>query len=257
MIKHLPAFVFIVLIAPACLAQGTLYSVTNAPQGNQLIAIDPGTGVGTLVGDVSFLRVSGLTYDPLADQLLGIDEFGNQLISIDPASGASAAIGPIEVPLAQGLALDTSDGVLFSREGGFLNLLSIDLNTGAGSSIGPTGVEPTDLAYDPIGDLLYGVNNSIKQLVSLNQSTGEATSIGPTQVRGSNGLAYNTLTDELFSVDNGELLKIDTTIGATATVGPIGFDATGLAFIPVPEPSSVAILLGTAVMVGIRRSNRR
>ena len=72
---------------------GVLYGVANL--GNQLLSIDPVTGVGTAVASLPFSTITGLAYLPSTDQLLALDS--GQLVEIDVATGDLIPIGPPSV----------------------------------------------------------------------------------------------------------------------------------------------------------------
>lgn len=86
---------------------GTLYATLNRSGYTNawLATIDPGTGTATLIGDIGFKDVWGLS---IRDGIMyGVTPSG-QLLQIDPASGAGALIGT-DVGIAHGGLTTTPD----------------------------------------------------------------------------------------------------------------------------------------------------
>lgn len=121
---------------------GVLYSKSGAPASeNDLISIDPGTGLATVIGPMGLgldLDLSGMDF--LADgTLLAYDTQGpllpSRLLSIDPATGAAMAIGdtgyPSSSPDFGGLAVDPVTDLVYLSNG--TDLFSVDPVTGAAS----------------------------------------------------------------------------------------------------------------------------
>ena len=117
---------------------GLLYgsSVDFEAHRSTLIVIDPGTGVGTAVGEGTFdVIVVGLAYDRrhgvlygAAIPFAGLD--GNNLVRIDPNTGATTIIGDMQAPI-QSLAW-TPNGLF----GAFDRLYQIDTGTGTATPVG-------------------------------------------------------------------------------------------------------------------------
>jgi hypothetical protein len=182
---------------------GVLY--VSSSSNDSLFALDPNTGVATLVGAYgdSTIVMQGLEFDSSTGTLYG-------------ASGSSSNT----------------------------NFYSIDVNTGAATLIGDTGaavISPTspfvNLCYHPVHDVMYAtVSGSADSFYSLNRATGALTPIGPLSgPQNPNGMAFNPLDGQVYLIDNSTdtLYTIDTTTGAATSVGAVGTsNLLGLAWLP-------------------------
>jgi len=132
--------------------------------------------------------------------------------------------------------------VLYGSAG--LELITIDTKTGTGSLVGSFGTKYSvwGLEYDPKSDILYGVTNDVvnvwndSQLLKIDRATGVATPIGGLVGSRVEGLAYNSINDKLYGVDDpgDNLVVIDTSTGAGTVIGSTGFPSLeGLAFNPL------------------------
>lgn len=90
--------------------------------------------------------------------------------------------------------------------------------------VGPYGADIIELAYDPVGGVLYGTD--YVSLYTIDQTTGLATLVGsfngPIDMW---GLAYDDAQSKLFGADGGvvmDLYEVDTTTGNATLVGPTG-----------------------------------
>ncbi|MEM9942797.1 MAG: hypothetical protein AAF939_14635 [Planctomycetota bacterium] len=188
--------------------------IANQGGADSLIGIDFATG--TITSNVTFtgteggLNPDGLAYDPLSGTLFGIDSIDGQgnraLFTIDKNSGLTSRVNSSEQYL------------------GNFNSLTIDRTTGTIFSLGR----------------LQG--QTAWQLFELNSSTGAATSVATIRNSGSfNSLAYDPLTNLLYSIDNsnGELISIDHNNGGLVNVvGTTSLSSTQSMVAAVPEPSS-------------------
>ena len=107
------------------------------------------------------------------------------------------------------------------------NIGRVDVATGAVTIVGNAGVQLTDIAFDPSGNL-YGI--SFGALFSVSKTTGLATLIGNT------GTSLNSLVFDSSGVlyaAGSELYKLNTTTGAATLVGSGGGYASSgdLAFV--------------------------
>jgi hypothetical protein len=112
------------------------------------------------------------------------------LVRVDDSTGAGSLVGtPVSGWGVSGLAFSSS-GVLYGAStAGTSTLIVIDPSTGAlVTSVGPTLLQISDLAWDPIGNALYG-NSAPGFLYTINTSTAVATLVGDTGTR-SGGLAF-------------------------------------------------------------------
>jgi sugar lactone lactonase YvrE len=162
-------------------AGGGRGSVTEVNPGS-LFAIDPATGVATLVGPTGIVgdrgesEVSDIAPDPTTGVLYGIVGSacgGADLITINRSTGAGTLVGPVvgagfDVSTGTSGCAGGSDALAFSRdgtlyvagwngEGEFVRgkLLRVDKNTGAVSAVMLTtgGIHIAGLAFDGAGVL--------------------------------------------------------------------------------------------------------
>lgn len=103
----------------------------------------------------------------------------------------------------------------------------VDFDLGQVEQIGPNHTWPwvTCLAYDAVGDVLYGVDGNMKQLLRFNYTTGAVTPIGPPLTAQQpyyfiKGLAFNQADGLLYAIeDNTEtIFTIDPATAATTHV---------------------------------------
>lgn len=106
---------------------------------------------------------------------------------------------------------------------------TVDVATGSVSVIGNMGVQMTDLAFDPSGNL-YGI--SFTNLYQINSTTGQASLVGGLGLTGANALVFGT-DGTLYAAANNttNLYSINTVTGAATSLGSTGFLSEGdLAF---------------------------
>ncbi|MEM7305886.1 MAG: hypothetical protein AAF682_04415 [Planctomycetota bacterium] len=265
------------LAAPAAAGGGdpTLFAIGHlkfkdglGAANSSLYTLDAATGAATLVGEIgNFWSVSGLAV--LRDgRLVGSAHeqvsitFGTPrrsfLIEIDRATGAGTYIGEIGNASEGGcgrvpdLAYDPLGDVLYGYGDYCANcttcdtLLRIDPDTGEATPIGATGFMGggNGLGWDVNSATLYGTPSDGGSLVTLDTVSGAATSVPGTVgvVPGSlNGLAFHPDTGELYgslqrngvkSLDDFQLVVIDTATGVTTTVGTTVKGIDALAFDP-------------------------
>lgn len=207
-------------------AEGTAYA-TYALDGTR-------TAIGAFSADqgVTTQIFAGLAFDPVAGVLYGSDTSGTTtsaspegIYSIDPATGLSKIV------------VDLSDpGNLYDF-----------------------GV----LAFNPVDGLLYGTSDSVagsvgQGLYSIDPDTGVVTGIAsyPAGETDIDGLAYGDGSLWLVTDQGGNFYEYDLT-GGTYTAFPSAFTTneifSGAAFIPIPEPTSAAVLALTSVAALRRR----
>jgi hypothetical protein len=164
-----------------CLAvtpSGVVYTVG----GTNVMTIDPQTGAGTIVAQVSGgpvpLSPRGLAYRPLDGMLLAVFDVGwddiDELWEIDPVSGVATPVGPTGGLVIQALTFDPS-GVLYAYNLSVIGLCTLDQNTGLATDVGAAdGV--TDVQFLTVtGDgRLFGGRNT---LYEFDRATGVRTAI--------------------------------------------------------------------------------
>ena len=254
----------VVLSLHATNASAALYAST----ANFLLdTIDPATGNATEIGFIggasNAQRMEGIAFSP-GGGLFGVDGLNtSQLWTINPTTAAASAIGSLG--LAQGniaVALEFSpSGTLYTATTGG-QLYTVNTTTGAATLVGNTGFPAAgDLAFAPNGKLYMssGPGTGASSLVQVDPTTGAGTAIGPIGFNDVFGLEF--IGNTLYGLDdNGDLITIDPTTGVgtlAATTSPTVF-GLDLALSPVPEPSSLLLLLSAGLgVVGLKARARR
>ncbi len=268
----------------------TAYALHNG--GDALVRFDLATpGLVTTIGNFSGAAISlrGLDYRPADGQLYGYSAFPNQLVTIDPNTAATTFVStPTTVPNPFAGA-----GVDFNPVADRLRLVNaVDQNLRINVDSGATtvdsalayaaadpnfGVNPvfTEVAYinndnDPVtGTQLYYIDTGLSILATTSNPNG-----GVLKTVGNLGVSINDLTGfDIFTTSSGanaayalltqgsttSLYTINLGTGAATLVGPLpatGFQYFGLAITPVPEPTSLALVMlssGTMLFRGRRR----
>lgn len=249
----LSAVCFAGLIAAGLPAQAApiLYGTTGSGNtASSLYRIDATTGAATLVGAIGFNEVVSIDFNPVDGLLYGISNGSHTLITINTTTGAGTAVATL-LPAFQSPDMSFSPtGTLYSwSEPGPDNLNTINITTGATSEVGPNGMGPftyqTGLDVNSAGTIY--MKNGDGSIYTVNPTTGAVTFvIGLSTFQFDNVLAFDP-SDTLYTVDrfsgNSALYTIDLTTGTTTFVGNTGLDRLGaLAFAPVPEPGTLALL---------------
>jgi hypothetical protein len=236
------------------------------------------TGIATGIGPVGEDSVGDLTSDtrPGATTIWGVriaeGDTADELLTIDPVTGASIGSVPITIPTTgtnqpghmTSIAFDVVTGVLYGNTtvgfgAAFDALYTIDPVTGAATFVGRITFEDVfALGFDQLGNL-FGVADATDDLISINTGNGNGTFIADMQTSSSFDLASRPEDDVMFMVDTGthSLYTLDTSNGNLTGVGGYGddFNLVGLAFSPVPEPGTLALVtLGLALLRRQRRS---
>ena len=236
--------------------------------GNELINIDPTTGVGNSVGPIGSTNSFGLA--AVNNQLFTFDSSVDKIRQINPATGAATAT--FDIGLKPG-ALVGQGGLAFqSSTVGFLtsalnpttlapenDLYRFDLSTGKTTLVAMTADTLEALAFRSDGTL-FGLGKLDGNLFTINTTTGAMTLVGNVGISvGSptGALAFDPSGQLLASLDD-KLYTLNTTTGAATPIGSsdpsvsdVGFSSiSGLAFVSpaaVPEPSSV-VMVGTGIV---------
>ena len=267
--------------------QETLYVATGSKGADGVLyTVNPFTAAFTTVGPITTgaaaIGMTGLAFDPLNGVLYGITglespNFPRSLVTINPASGAATVLGTLTSTFGTTGLTDISfqsDGTLFGISPS--TLYTINLGTGALTSSGSTGLNPPGggLAFNSSGTL-YSAGIATGSVDTLNTSTGART-VGPTMTGAPHAGLLGAMMALGFSSSNTlyaansareqngatittvNLVTINPATGVVTDIGALPGNVDALAFSPVPEPSSIALLGLGAVIAGLlqRRSRR-
>jgi len=153
-------------------------------------------------------------------------------------AGAAGALPLLHTDDGTGNLNSIDRGLVVASDGG--DVTTIGSLGGGHTSVG--------LAYDPVGDVLYGVDAGSNQLLRIDPATGAASVVGGLGfdlVDG--GLAWATDTGTLY-LSSSALYAVDTTTGAASSVGlPFGvltlsgldFDSTRNVLVGVDDSTTV------------------
>ena len=243
----------------------TLFTADNSARSfeDQLVSVDPATGLGTPIGLLGMDGVFSMAFDPATNTLYGLDVATDQVVTIDRVTGAATPLFDlVGAPTVLSLEFDAANDRLLAVETVTDDLISIDLRTGAVSYIGDTGYEIIQgIALQPGTGTMFAVDREVDQLLTLDLATGMGTPVGPVGFELIAGLSFHPGTGVLYGLDaaSDQLVTIDLVTGAGTAVGPIGRavrDPVGLAF--VPEPATTLMLgLGLALLAGSRDAHRK
>lgn len=272
----LTAAVLVAFNATPLQAQQTLYGVTFF--NNQVIAFDLGTGGATLVGQLAPPNtIAPYGIANRAGALYTFDANTDRILRIDPVTAAFMG-SPINIGvgnlIGEGDLSFRSDGIGFlasALDGATFNpsndLFSFDLATGTSIRVGTTNLGGVGIALDGLAfnatDVLYGLaqGNSASgfgTLYTINQATAALTLVGDIGIAmnspfggltfGPNGLLYAAIDDQLYTLNpsTGTATLVDPS-GSGINFGAV----SGLAFGPVPEPSTLALASFGAMSLGL------
>ncbi len=241
---ELHAFFLLVLLlaCSSCAFADTLYAVDGF---SHLWTIDTTTGAATegpalslqVLGDISWLN--GTLYGGSAAN-------GNEAFStIDPTTGIVTVInGSIPV---QSLAAIPSLSEFYDV-GSTVDRVDIITSTGsiAQHFTANSGQDDfvNDLAYDSLHGVLYATDNE-GDLDTIDLSTGDGTTVGHligTSGRATGPTAYDWNTGTLYALIDTGLYSVNTDTGVATLIGSTGMSFSGFADLPVPEPSTAALI---------------
>jgi hypothetical protein len=259
-----------------------LYAAIGAGQPGELYTLNQATGaMATDIGpltDAGGTRygLTGLAFNPATGVLYGSTDShsGTQLVTVNPATARVTVVGPYGI--AGGTTMTdlafTAAGQLYgiSSTGG-ANLYSINPATGAATQVSAAGSVPTfteggGLAVSPAG--VFDGTPVPGEYGTYDPATGAYTHISTPPSPAGAGGSYAALafsgSGALYGINllpgsGGRLTHLVTFDPPTGTVTDIGPSITALdaiAFSPVPEPGTLALLIGP-VAVGLVRVRRR
>lgn len=248
--------------------QAELYGVNSGDGGQFLAKINKLTGKVTIIGTTG-ITIDGLAFSP-AGELFAADNSNRRLVTLNPLTGAiDRVIGSYGVLVTvEGLAFRPTDGALFAIDVSNSKLARLDLSTGALTYIGILGVNSmAGLTFSQDGSVLYALGHSTGGLYTLDLKTGLATLVGTGAAGGTGGplgMATDPETGLLYVAEwrSGSSMTLATVAPLTGTrtfVGTMtgGLQIEGLAFSPVPEPSTNLLLGAGSILLAIFRIKRR
>lgn len=219
-------------------ANGTLYALGNAGGISRLYIVNLQTGVTTRVGSTDFNLPGtnfGVDFNPVPDRLRVVSD-SNTSVRLNPNNGALAGTDTNLNPSSSVVAVaydrnDTNPATLTTLFG--IDAFNNELVRIGGVDGNPS---PNDGLVTRIGVLGVDAAGSSSFDIS------------------STGVAFASLT-------SSSLYTIDLTTGAATFVGQIGTgleDITGLSAVtPVPEPTSVIVLGGLGLLLGLKARGKR
>jgi len=270
----------LLLICPLLLqAQAVLYMTSGSGDLSKLYAVDPLTAQSTLIGDVLIgttpVTVTGLAFQPGTGILFGVtgSEYSPSrvLMTIDLQTAQAVAVGTVGT-----VRLENASDISFAGDGTLYGwnvrggpLLTIDPGTAArtviGSALNDTG--GNGLAFTPNGTLYLAGPTDPGDLFTVNIATGAITSVATlsnvplnfgdinAMASDANGLLYVTSRG-----NTGQLATINPATGMMNTVGILSFttaDALAFQVTPIPEPSTLALILLGLGPVGLMLRRRK
>jgi hypothetical protein len=236
---------FVVIFLSPSVLRAEFLGVNYNENNSQVVKIDETTGASTLVGLSGFSRLNSMARNR---QGTIYSASSNKLITINPVTGEGTNIATLSADI-RGMGFSAADVLYGIKEGRPDYLVTINTGSGAVSLVGNTGLWGIQaLEFSPAG-ILYGWDvgsgylSSGHGLVTIDPATGVSTpvssTIGTIDVQ---TLAFGN-NSELYGAGKGAFYSIDVGTGAATLIGTGNYlDLRGIAFFPVPEPSTLALL---------------
>jgi len=256
------------------------YDVAVAPngtiwmsQGNNLVQVDPDSGIQTVVAsdiNLSGGQATGISIAPNGDIIVGTFGGSSSVTRVDPVTGNTTLLS--SAGSLNGVAVNSAGDIFIAPELGeqILRLDSSGTLQQTYDLIGPPGQDfgrPEDIAFAPDGDLI--VLDGIRDVfLKLDITSGSQTIIDPLVFSSFPfGIAIEAGGDFVFpgfetSSSEAALWRLDpaTQIATLITSGdllPGGNGLRSVAVVPIPEPgTAVLLLLGLTLMARIPLHSR-
>jgi hypothetical protein len=232
--------------------------------------IDPLTG-----GSVELSR-PGIPFNSLARDLAGNFIAGgggvdDNLYRINPVDGSAQLMTHIITPgfeTIRGLAFAPNDD-LFAIErpwststGRSVNYLyKIDVDTGNATLVGETGLFGLQsLAISKEGAMYsFDLEGNGLGLVTIDPVSGIASDVNPTdnaQGSGIQSLAFSS-NGSLYAMGQGAIYTVNVSNGSLSRLVNFNVDIRGIEFLPIPEPSTAALVMTLICAASSRRCRRK
>ena len=225
--------------------------------------------------------ITGLAFHPITGVLYGStgnnpSDTAARFVTIDINTAQVTVIGMFDAgPVNSGGTPATMADIAFDAAGnlygigtiGGPNLYSININTGKATVIGSSGLtSTTGGGLEIVGGVAYATPTS-SRYGTYDLTTGTYANI-TNPVKPGGGGAYNALTSDengvLYGLNSAPgsppptfLVTIDPTTGTVTSLGQSINSLDALAFQPIPEPTTVALFLGSAVVVAATMRRRK
>ena len=240
----------------------TSFDLWNYTQGSGS-AVNP-RAISPIVNPSS--TIAGIAISPTNGKLYALTTFGdNALYTVNPTTGATTDVGPTGLTsIVEGdISFDPTTGILYGATNlSGHQLFTLNTTTGAATDVGSmTGSDdPSGLAFDSSGQLwmvdTHINTGGVPSLSKVNKTNGaiESTvSLGLDLNDAVLGASFDPLNGQLYMADDAGFYQINTTTGLTTEVDTTGVNATGLAFVPVPEPTVAGLLVVSGASMLLRR----
>jgi PEP-CTERM motif len=254
---------------------GCTGNTSNTGPPSSIVDIDLTSGAATNPRNTGILLIGGIATQPSTGFVFGLTTFAstpdNTLIRLNVASGGFTLVGPTgSTNIVEGdLAFNPVNGALYGLQDfgptfDQRNLFRINPSTGAATVIGSLNSDGdySALAFNASG-VLFTIDDSPSGnslLHTIDPNTGAITSTITMNVRLGHviGMTFNPANGAAYVADGGlvatnMLYGLDVITGVATAIGPLGIPGGvgGIAFVSVPEPSSLT-LLGIVTMIAAR-----
>lgn len=253
----------------------------SSPATNSLLVnIDLTTGAASAPRDTGIRFVAGIATQPISGFLFGlttsVSSPPNSLVRFDVTNGNSTLVGSTGLPLVvEGdLAFNPLNGFLYGLQDGGIsgtqrNFFRIDPISGNAMTIASLASPAADfsaLVFNHTGTLFAidsaGTSNSLLQVMDPASGAIMSTLAMNVDLGSAVGMAFHPITGVAYVSDGGLigastglLYTLDTLTGILTPIGPTGIPEgiAGLAFVSIPEPSSLALCGLCTVVVWLYR----